>query len=242
MTNTLYAGKANSPAAKLLVPISALDVSATLDYGTYLPAAPNICTFGTGADAETVIYGAKVGNVISSLTRGVEGTAAPWGINTPVSRQYSNYDWQAAIDHITQLETDLLTRPAVLEGAFTPVVTFGGASVGITYTTNAGMYTKIGNIVHISGYILLSSKGSSTGTALIEGLPFVCANAPGANAAISVRLQAITFANQYSANIPINTATLALTEVTEAGAGSNLTNADFANNSIVIFGGSYRAA
>jgi hypothetical protein len=101
MPNTVYAGIPNSPAAKLLAPISALDTEATLDYGSYLPAAPNICTFGTGEDAETVMYATKVGNVISGLTRDLDGSGAqPWGINTVVRRGFCNYDWQAAIDKI----------------------------------------------------------------------------------------------------------------------------------------------
>ncbi|TPN11726.1 hypothetical protein [Mesorhizobium sp. B2-1-2] len=58
------------------------------------------------------------------------------------------------------------------EGAWTPTLTFGGASVGITYTTRQGRYTKIGNQVTIWVYIKLSSKGSSTGNAIITGAPF----------------------------------------------------------------------
>jgi predicted NAD-dependent protein-ADP-ribosyltransferase YbiA (DUF1768 family) len=65
------------------------------------------------------------------------------------------------------------------EGTFTPVLNFAGGTTGITYTTQAGRYTKIGRIVSVSIYILLSSKGSSTGAAGISGLPFTAAPTGG---------------------------------------------------------------
>ena len=55
--------------------------------------------------------------------------------------------------------------------SFTPVLAFGGASVGITYSTQTGLYQQIGNIVFIKINITLTSKGSSTGSATITGLP-----------------------------------------------------------------------
>lgn len=58
------------------------------------------------------------------------------------------------------------------EGTFTPTLTFGGASTGNAYAVQAGRYEKIGRTVHIGIDILLSTKGSATGNALIAGLPF----------------------------------------------------------------------
>lgn len=62
------------------------------------------------------------------------------------------------------------------EGTWTPVLRFGGASTGITYTTQAGTYTRIGRTVTVRFEILLSSKGSATGEADITGLPFAASN------------------------------------------------------------------
>ena len=58
------------------------------------------------------------------------------------------------------------------EGDWTPVLSFGGASTGITYTARDGAYTRIGRQVTINFMVELSSKGSSTGQAYITGLPF----------------------------------------------------------------------
>lgn len=56
-------------------------------------------------------------------------------------------------------------------GTWTPTLTFGGASVGITYTTQTGFYAQIGTVVCVWFTILLSSKGSSVGNASIGTLP-----------------------------------------------------------------------
>ena len=59
------------------------------------------------------------------------------------------------------------------EGTWTPDLRFSGGATGITYSqTPQGEYTKIGNMVVARGEIRLSSKGSSTGSLRIYGLPF----------------------------------------------------------------------
>jgi hypothetical protein len=56
--------------------------------------------------------------------------------------------------------------------SFTPGVTFGGAAVGVSYNPNReGQYITVGKMVLFQLRMRLSSKGSSTGTALITGLP-----------------------------------------------------------------------
>lgn len=58
------------------------------------------------------------------------------------------------------------------ESTWTPALSFGGGSVGITYSTQSGTYIRIGKLVVASFNIVLTSKGSSTGAASISGLPF----------------------------------------------------------------------
>jgi len=59
-------------------------------------------------------------------------------------------------------------------GNWTPVLQFGGASVGITYTQQSGTYVKIGRMITYEFAIVLSSKGTSTGSAALVGLPYPC--------------------------------------------------------------------
>jgi hypothetical protein len=70
--------------------------------------------------------------------------------------------------------TDLLSDYDVAD--FTPGLSFGGGTTGITYATQEARYVKVGPKVHVWGRFVLTSKGSSTGTALFTGLPFTCAN------------------------------------------------------------------
>ena len=57
-------------------------------------------------------------------------------------------------------------------GTFTPVLAFGGASVGITYSVQTAQYTRIGDVVTFMVTIATTSKGSSTGVATITGFPY----------------------------------------------------------------------
>jgi hypothetical protein len=123
------------------------------------------------------------------------------------------------------------------EGTFTPTITFGGASVGITYnaTFTGATYTKVGKRVFVSGYVLLTNKGSSTGSASVANLPFTSETGNKKYLSATVSLGEVTFANQYSANIAPNTAELSLFEATEAGVVTQLTDANFGNTSYVYF-------
>jgi hypothetical protein len=58
------------------------------------------------------------------------------------------------------------------EGTWTPALEFGGGSTGIVYSSQQGRYTKIGNIVYLQIIIVLTAKGSSTGSATVTGLPY----------------------------------------------------------------------
>ena len=57
-------------------------------------------------------------------------------------------------------------------GNWTPVLSFGAGSDGITYEIQQGDYIKIGDLVCASFTMQISSKGTSAGLALISGLPF----------------------------------------------------------------------
>jgi hypothetical protein len=60
------------------------------------------------------------------------------------------------------------------EGTWTPVLKFDGSDTGITYNASyrTCTYTKVGRVVTLRVGIYLTSKGTATGNATIEGLPF----------------------------------------------------------------------
>ena len=60
------------------------------------------------------------------------------------------------------------------EGIWTATVSDG--TNAMTLSRNEGYYTKVGNIVHVSGYITSTSVGSVSGSIRITGLPFAIVN------------------------------------------------------------------
>jgi len=57
------------------------------------------------------------------------------------------------------------------EGSWTPSMTFGGGSTGLTGSFT-GTYTKVGRLVMAQFQLTVTSKGSSTGSLAVTGLPF----------------------------------------------------------------------
>jgi hypothetical protein len=125
------------------------------------------------------------------------------------------------------------------EGTWTMGVAFGGASVGVTTSANTGSYTKIGRQVTVNGFLQLSSKGSSSGVATITGLPFTVGSSTANYSSVSLRFEYISFANQFQGFADINTTKIDLNEITILGVVSNLTDADFANNSNILISVTY---
>lgn len=131
---------------------------------------------------------------------------------------------------------------AYTEGTFTPSVTFGGASTGITYGTQVGSYVRIGKVVAVQIRVVLTAKGSSTGAMLITGLPATVWND---NAGYGVG--AVDYANMAGladgvvATALINTTTAALL-YGGAAATTQLTEANFTDTSVFNASIIYRAA
>lgn len=124
-------------------------------------------------------------------------------------------------------------------GTFTPVLEFGGATTGITYTTQTGRYWRVGEIVFIRAQILLSSKGSATGSATISGIPYTVQTLGGLEATLSIG---------YIANIAFTDQLLLVLDVTDeislltAASGAGITaldDVDFQNTSRIVFSGWY---
>ena len=92
-------------------------------------------------------------NAISALTTRV--TANESAITTVQSR-------------VTAVEA---TQP--LYGTWTPTLTADGGASGQSYGSNTtGSYIKIGRLVHVTGSVELTLKGTLTGTVQLAALPF----------------------------------------------------------------------
>lgn len=127
------------------------------------------------------------------------------------------------------------------EGTITTYgVSFGGGTTGITYAASGrdGFYTKIGRVVYFTGTVELSNKGSSTGSARLTGLPFTKNSTHLASVQINeyTNLTSVTTVPWGSIE---NSTTTALLRVGGSGTFTALTDANFANNSKIVFSGFY---
>lgn len=119
--------------------------------------------------------------------------------------------------------------------SWTPTITFGGGSTGITYSTQTGVYTRIGNIVFYQFNIVLTNKGSSTGNVMISGIPF------SANGAWEGTLRSanLTYTGT-SVTIQSNATVLNLINSLTGSSGAALTDTAFSNNTSLIGSGTYQ--
>ncbi len=125
------------------------------------------------------------------------------------------------------------------EGTWTPALTFGGGSTGMTYSAQSASYTKIGDVVHYSGGISLTAKGSSTGSALITSLPFTSRNNNNARAAAAISADSLTYTGIVMTSINPNGTDISLIDMTEAGLAAALDHTNFGNSTLVRFSGHY---
>ena len=86
----------------------------------------------------------------------------------------------------------------------------------------------------------LADKGSSTGAAVLAGLPVASRNLTGNLAAAALRVSNISFADIPMGYNGSNASTITLQESTNAGTTTNLTEANFSDTSIVMMSVSYR--
>jgi hypothetical protein len=125
------------------------------------------------------------------------------------------------------------------EGTWTMGIAFGGASAGVTYSSNTGSYTKIGRQVTVNGRLTLTSKGSSTGIFEITGLPFTIGSENEYNCAASLGyLDNISFADWIGA-WGVNGTTVIKFRDTTAGVQTDIDDTNIANNSGIIFSLTY---
>ena len=131
-------------------------------------------------------------------------------------------------------------------GTWTPVLAFGGASTGITYSTQVGSYTRVGRIVLAELTIMLTSKGSASGNATIAGLPFASAATVGSfrywAGAMYWRSMAATGYHMMALIPSGGSTTINLYVTTDSTTTGGATNSNFSNTSEIIITLMYEAA
>lgn len=116
-------------------------------------------------------------------------------------------------------------------GVWTPTLTFNGGSVGLTYASRAGIYARSGKLAITGFQFTLSAKGTSTGIAVLSGLP--ASISPGANqlSAGGVANLATGFAGLTGPVVVANVGTGVFLRHSGATGHVDMTDANFGNAS-----------
>lgn len=140
--------------------------SSTINTTTTTPLALTVFQGGTGLTGTTVnqILYSSAANTIAGLATANSAVLATNGSGVP------SITATPTVTSITFGSGSALNT-YVQATSWTPAISIGGSTTGITYTTQTGEYTQIGNIIFFTFNILLSSKGSQTGSVLLTGWP-----------------------------------------------------------------------
>ncbi len=129
-------------------------------------------------------------------------------------------------------------------GTFTPALNFGGAAVGITYSSQNGQYTQIGNTIFFTFVLDMTSKGSSVGAATITGFP-VTSGTHGNNCMAPFVMQRLTLTTNYTValfQMGNSSTTASLFQQGSGQAFATLTDTNFASNTTIFCEGFYHTA
>jgi len=146
-------------------PTSGLSLVVTAGEAARFPAPPFNATvwpasaIPTPVNAEVVRVTAITTNTLT-IVRAQEGS---------VARAITVGDLIAAT--VTAKTITDLEAQAPITGTWTPVLAGDGATSGQVYTTQTGIYVKVGRSVFAYAYINLQVKGTTSGLLQIQGLP-----------------------------------------------------------------------
>jgi hypothetical protein len=193
-----------------------LDVQVSADNAT-LPSTTTRVSMTAAGDVNI-----KTGNLVMGTSgKGIDFSATSNGSGTTGSELLNDYE----------------------EGTWTPTMTFGGGATSLTYNTQYGVYTKIGNVVHFSFRLILSNKGSSTGAAAFGGLPFTSANTNGNFGAVPVAFAdaVVSFDKTLTWIVDPNATTINVRYCNGTNY-ADMNDTNFTNTSNIIASGTYRTA
>jgi len=133
-----------------------------LTHNLYFDTSGNYQVFNTGSANEGSIIQLVDGSIRFRTSAATTGTPSV-GERVRIDANGLKFNGdQAAANALDDYE----------EGTWTPAITFGGGSTGLTYSSyNRGWYTKIGRIVVLKMALEVTNKGTSTGAAKIA-VPF----------------------------------------------------------------------
>jgi hypothetical protein len=196
------------------------------------PSGATLPTATAGRKIIVVNKGANPVNIYPASGGSIDALSANAAISLPVGC-WIEFDASSTTQWYSS------ANAAITFSAWIPTITFGGAAVGMTYSYQDGWYFRIGNFAIILGTVTLSAKGSSTGAALVAGLPVTVATSSSSTFPCVLRTTAMTSGvnDQNTSAFPVgSTATVRLDKfVAAAQSPVQMTDVDFlATSSISI--------
>ena len=121
------------------------------------------------------------------------------------------------------------------EGTWTPEMSFGNDTTGITYSVQVGTYEKIGRQVTLRCMVTLTNNGSGSGIAKLSGFPFTIPSASNPPASISIWTDITLSGTYFVSAIPQASSTFAYFRMSDA----YMTETNFTNTANFTFMTSY---
>lgn len=126
--------------------------------------------------------------------------------------------------------------PIYEEGTWIPDLRFGSENAGMTYSVRDGYYIRIGNMVIVTCRLVLASKGTSTGSARIIGLPYpVSASIVQYFPIVATEHITISDCVNIIGRISPGETSIRIRKQRSDGAILNINDTDFMNNSNLFF-------
>ena len=127
-------------------------------------------------------------------------------------------------------------------GSWTPNIQFSGGQTGLTYTTQVGSYTKVGNNVTVYGQINIATVGSSGGVAAISNLPFSASGNPYGIGTIAFDQGATSLTSAGFYYGIAASSTLYIRYNNSNGLYQSLSNSNFVSGTQIYFSITYRTS
>jgi len=163
------------------------------------------------------------GNIVVANGHGIDFSATGDGAGTDSSELLDDYE----------------------EGAWTPTYRQGSNNPA-AYATQYGYYTKVGGVVHASGYLTVNGLASMSGTLVISGLPYTIQNLTSGFSSVNIgyyeNLNLPTDNTSVMGYADANTVDLNLRIGNNTASSASMTAAQLSANGGMIFSVTYRAA
>ena len=109
----MYKGMINSPETTITNDISNSDTLIyVFDENSIPESLPNLMVLGTGRNSETIKVLSRVDQLLT-VVRGFQGVARSWNSGSVISRNFTEYDYNALVENINELESGKVNNDRV---------------------------------------------------------------------------------------------------------------------------------